>query len=232
MLSERWQQVNELFNVAVELEPTRRAAFLDASCSGDQTLRRDVESLLESDEFEWELIETPALEVAAPLFADDQPQLTPGQALAHYQIVSLLGRGGMGEVYLANDKKLNRKVALKLLPVDFTTNADRVRRFQREAQAASALNHPNILTIYELGEVDGQQYIATEFVDGETLRERMKSEGLSLGEVLDVAIQIAGALAAAHKAGIVHRDIKLSINIPSPTIVRSLPSTFHIKNGL
>src|SRR5206468_6487422 len=131
-----------------------------------------------------------------------------GQSIAHYQIISLIGRGGMGEVYLARGQRLNRRIALKLLLSDYTTNKDRLRRFQQEAQSASALNHPNILTIHELGEVDGQQYMATEFVEGETLRQRIKRNRLSLGEALDIAIQTAGALAAAHKAGIVHRDIK------------------------
>ncbi|MGI9168050.1 MAG: protein kinase domain-containing protein, partial [Pyrinomonadaceae bacterium] len=131
-----------------------------------------------------------------------------GQHILHYEIVTLIGRGGMGEVYLAKDERLNRRMALKLLPADYTRHKDRVRRFQQEAQAASALNHPNILTIYELVEVNGQQFIATEFVDGETLRHRMKRSGLSVGEALEITIQAASALAAAHQAGIVHRDIK------------------------
>ncbi len=114
----------------------------------------------------------------------------------------------MGEVYLAKDKLLNRRIALKLLPADYTRHQDRLRRFQQEAQAASALNHPNILTIYELGQVNGQQFMATEFVEGETLRQRMRRNRLSSGEALDIAVQTAGALAAAHRAGIVHRDIK------------------------
>jgi serine/threonine protein kinase/Tol biopolymer transport system component len=208
MNSERWQQIDELFQAAVELEPGRRAAFLDEACAGDQALRDKVESLLASDADEWNFIEEPALQLAAPFVADDHPQLVPGQHIAHYEIVSLIGRGGMGEVYLAKDETLNRRVALKLLPVDYTRDKDRLRRFQQEAHAASALNHPNILTIHELGLADGQQFIATEFVDGETLRERMKHGALSLREALDIAVQTASALAAAHQAGIVHRDIK------------------------
>jgi len=208
MTPERWQQINDLFHAAVEIAPGRRSAFLDEACSLDETLRSEVESLLKSDEHEWGLIEKPALEVAAPLLADDQPQLAPGQHILHYEIVALIGRGGMGEVYLARDERLNRRMALKLLPADYTRHKDRVRRFQQEAQAASALNHPNILTIYELVEVNGQQFIATEFVDGETLRQRMKRSGLSVGEALEITIQAAGALGAAHQAGIVHRDIK------------------------
>src|SRR6266581_1612869 len=135
-------------------------------------------------------------------------ELGPGVTLSHYHIVSKIGAGGMGEVYLAQDTKLDRKVALKILPADVAAHADRMKRFVQEAKAASALNHPNILTIYEIDETDSGHFIATEFIDGETLRERMRSAPLKLGEVLDVAGQIASALSAAHAAGIVHRDIK------------------------
>jgi eukaryotic-like serine/threonine-protein kinase len=208
MTPERWQQVTELFTAVVELQPEQRAAFLDKSCADDLILRGEVESLLTSDRRGWNLIERPAVEVAAPLLADEQPQLTPGQTFSHYEIASLIGKGGMGEVYLAADKLLNRRIALKLLPTDYTKDKERLRRFQQEAQAASALNHPNILTIYELREVEGRQYIATEFVEGETLRQRLKRAPLTLPETLEIAIQIANALSAAHRAGIVHRDIK------------------------
>jgi serine/threonine protein kinase/Tol biopolymer transport system component len=208
MNPERWQQIDEVFQAAVELEPAQRAAFLDKACTSDQLLRSKVETMLAADDRGWDLVEQPALEIAAPLLSDDQPQLTGGEHVGHYEIISLIGRGGMGEVYLAKDAKLNRRIALKLLPLDYTKDKDRLRRFQQEAQAASALNHPNILTIHELGEVNGQQFIATEFVEGETLRQRMKYGGLSVGEALDITVQTANALAAAHQAGIVHRDIK------------------------
>jgi serine/threonine protein kinase/tetratricopeptide (TPR) repeat protein len=178
------------------------------ACSGDAALLKEVEDLLVSDGQQWELIGTPAFEMVAPLLAKDQPQLKAGDSIGHYQVVSLLGLGGMGQVYLAEDTKLGRKVALKLLPTSYTRDESRLRRFQQEARAASALNHPNILTIHELGEVNGEQFIATEFVEGETLRERLKRAPLNSAETLDIAVQIAGALAAAHKAGIVHRDIK------------------------
>jgi eukaryotic-like serine/threonine-protein kinase len=128
--------------------------------------------------------------------------------LNHYEILSPLGKGGMGEVYLAEDTRLRRKVALKLLPEEFTRNAERVRRFEQEARTASALNHPNILTIHEIGEANGAHYMVTEFIDGQTLRERLKGEKLALSVALDVAIQAASALVAAHNAGIIHRDIK------------------------
>src|SRR5262245_27157505 len=130
------------------------------------------------------------------------------QELANYRIVSLLGRGGMGEVYLAEDKRLHRKVALKLLPAKFTADADRVRRFEREARSASALNHPNNIIIFEIGAADGAHYIATEYVAGQTLRQMMAGERMSFGDALSVATQVANALAEAHKAGVLHRDIK------------------------
>jgi len=134
--------------------------------------------------------------------------LSIGADLSHYRIVKQLGAGGMGEVYLAEDTRLDRKVALKLLPAEFTQDEDRVRRFIQEAKAASALNHPNIITIYEIGQEQGAHYIATEFIDGQTLRQRMLPERMSLALALDLAMQTASALVAAHEAGIVHRDIK------------------------
>src|SRR5207244_78798 len=134
--------------------------------------------------------------------------ITAGTRLGRYEIRSKIGEGGMGEVYLAHDKKLDRRVALKILPTDVAANHERMRRFVQEAKAASALNHPNIITIHEIDEADSITFIATEFIDGETLRERIQSAPMKLGEVLDVATQIASALAAAHAAGIVHRDIK------------------------
>jgi len=136
------------------------------------------------------------------------PILPPGTHLGRYEIRSQLGAGGMGEVYLAQDTKLDRKVALKILPTDVATNQDRMRRFGQEAKTTSALNHPNIITIYEIEQIDSVNFIATELIEGETLRQRLRSAPLKLGEVLDVAIQTASALSAAHAAGIVHRDLK------------------------
>src|SRR5205823_6351435 len=128
--------------------------------------------------------------------------------LGPYEILAQLGAGGMGEVYLAKDSRLDRKAALKLLPAEFTQDADRVRRFVQEAKAASALNHPNIITIYEIGQAEGAHYIATEFIDGNTLRQQMTSGKITLQAALDIAMQTASALVAAHEAGIIHRDIK------------------------
>ena len=152
--------------------------------------------------------EIPALEIEVWSVADDRNQLAPRQIIGHYKILSLLGTGGMGEVYLAEDATLGRNVALKLLPADFTNDMNRVHRFQQEARAASKLNHPNIVTIHEVGQVDHTHFIATEFIDGETLRQQMAAVHLNLNKTLDIAIEIASALAVAHEAGITHRDIK------------------------
>ena len=134
--------------------------------------------------------------------------IAPGTRFDHYDIIAPLGKGGMGEVYLAEDTRLKRKVALKLLPSEFTLSYDRLRRFEQEAQATSALNHPNIITIFEVGAANGNHFITTEFIDGKTLRQKLDHEKLSIKTALEIAMQAANALAAAHEAGIVHRDIK------------------------
>ncbi|HET9917001.1 MAG TPA: serine/threonine-protein kinase, partial [Candidatus Binatia bacterium] len=135
-------------------------------------------------------------------------ELSANTKLSHYHIVRKLGEGGMGEVWLAEDTRLDRQVALKLLPEQFTRDEERVRRFVQEAKAASALNHPNILTIFEIGQADGRHFIATELIDGETLRQKLSRGPLPVKEALEVAVQAAGALASAHTAGVIHRDIK------------------------
>jgi serine/threonine protein kinase len=208
MKPERWEQINELYHAALECDEAARAAFLDEACVGNAVLRREVESLLLSNEEAGEFLSASALDVAARRVAAEQAPLRAGHQVAHYRVLSLLGAGGMGQIYLAEDPRLNRKVALKLLPREFTRDPDRVRRFKQEARAASALNHPNILTIFEIGEHDGIHYIVTEFIDGLTLRQRVQASALKLTEVLEIIIQASGALAAAHDAGIVHRDIK------------------------
>jgi serine/threonine protein kinase/Tol biopolymer transport system component len=208
MTPERWQQIKEIFNSALERTGSDRSNFLDRVCAGDESLRHEVESLLSSHEKEGRFIDAPAYEVAAGVLVDGQSMIASGQSLGSYRVLSILGRGGMGEVYLAEDSRLGRKVALKLLPSSFTNDAERLARFEREARAASGLNHPNILTIYEVGSFAGRQFIAAEYVEGETLRQRQAHSRLKLPEVLDLAIQVASALAAAHQAGIIHRDIK------------------------
>src|SRR5882724_4595813 len=135
--------------------------------------------------------------------------LQPNSIISHYRIISKIGAGGMGEVYLAQDTKLDRKVAIKFLHEEFSKDADKLNRFMQEAKAASALNHPNILTVYEIGEVDGKNYIATELIDGQTLREHLsQQETLQLNQILKIGVQVSEALSAAHQAGIIHRDIK------------------------
>src|ERR1041385_3426658 len=208
MTPERWQQVKEIFNSAITYRPDERSLFISRACSGDEDLRSEVESLIASHEQSGSFIDKPAFEAAATLLANEKAELNSGQIIASYEVISFISRGGMGEVYLAEDKRLGRKVALKLLPASFTTDEDRLRRFEQEARAASALNHPNIITIYEIRQAAGSHIIATEYVEGETLRHRLSRSPLTLSETLNIAMQVADALAAAHKAGIIHRDIK------------------------
>jgi predicted ATPase len=208
MKAERWQQVKQVLHSALEREPAGRSAFLREACAGDETLRREVEALLASHERAGSFFETPAAGAAARALAEGRAESLVGRTAGPYKVLSQIGSGGMGEVYLAEDTRLGRKVALKLLPPYFTKDEERLRRFRQEAGAASALNHPNILTIYEVGQMDSAHYIATEYIDGVTLRELMSQKQLGVGEAVDVAAQVASALSAAHGAGIVHRDVK------------------------
>src|SRR5262245_19345356 len=155
-----------------------------------------------------ELSAPPDSQSESEAVAEMKQSLPHNTAIAHYRLLAPIGVGGMGEVYLAEDTKLSRKVALKLLPAEFTKDAGRLRRFEQEARAASALNHPNILTIFEIGESNETHYIATEYIDGQTLREQLNGDRLATTAALDIASQITAALAAAHGAGIIHRDIK------------------------
>lgn len=208
MKPERWQHIDRLFHEALKRDPKERSRFLAEACSGDELLRDELEALIESHEAADSFIENPASGLAAELLARSKSKLAIGHAIGPYKILSVLGIGGMGEVYLAQDKRLGRQVAIKLLPAQFTVSPERVRRFEQEARAASALNHPNIVTIHEIGKAKDTQFIVTEFVEGKTLRELIAEKSIGLNEALDIAIQAAGALEAAHKAGIVHRDVK------------------------
>src|ERR1700741_542118 len=208
MTPERWQQVKAIFNSAIMYRPEEKGSSISQACSGDDALRSEVESLIASHEESGNFIDQPAFEAAASLLTREKRELTTGQTIASYEVISFISRGGMGEVYLAQDKRLGRKVALKLLPASFTTDDDRLRRFEQEARSASALNHPNIITIYEIRQAAGSHIIATEFVEGETLRSRLNRAPLSLAETLHIAIQVADALSAAHKAGIIQREVK------------------------
>ena len=203
---QRWQRVKEIFEGALEKHGAEREAFLDHVCNGETEVREEVESLLRSYEVAGSFMESPAVAHAADAL---EQKLTAGQRVKHYQIVNLIGEGGMGEVYLATDTILGRRVALKVLPTFVSKDPERLRRFTQEARAASRLSHPNVCVVHEIGETDdGRPFIAMEYVEGMTLRQRMRSHAMKLGDVLDIAIQIAEALIAAHAAGIVHRDIK------------------------
>lgn len=215
MDAERWAKIDRLLDQAMECPPEARADFLAMACSGDDQLRREVESLLEAHSHSESFLSRPALDLAARHLAGEREPSLVGKQLGAYQVISVLGFGGMGEVYLARDERLNRKLALKLLPQQFTRDADRVRRFEREARAASALNHPNIITIYDIGEMAGTYFIAAEFVEGQTLRQLIERGRLRAKEAMSICSQVADALDAAHTAGLVHRDIK-----PENVIVR------------
>src|SRR5436309_16051700 len=216
MTPERWQQVKQIFQSAIERPPSQRDGFISEACADDRELRREVESLISSYDEAGGSFQTVAVNVAAQMFAEGLCDSLIGQRIGHYEVISLIGRGGMGEVFLARDTSLGRKVALKLLRSEFTQNEDRLRRFEQEARAASALNHPNILTIHEIGQEGSLHFMATEYVEGETLRQHLSRARNTVGQTLDVAVQVASALAAAHQAGIIHRDIK-----PENTMVRT-----------
>jgi eukaryotic-like serine/threonine-protein kinase len=205
---ERWQQIDHILEAALDRPAADRPTFLASECVGDQELRAEVESLLAAHDQQDSLLERPGAADGARLLADHQRSTLVGETLGNYRIVRRLGIGGMSEVYLAQDTRLARPAAVKLLAPHWATDQGHVRRFHREALSASALNHPNILTIHEIGEWQGRDFIATEFVDGVTLREYMRHESLPVAVSLEIALQIASALATAHRAGIVHCDIK------------------------
>src|SRR5262245_46432623 len=203
-----FQNVEQIFHAALECRPEQLDAFLNKKCADDEILRREVEAMLALHRQAGSFIETPIADVAAGFSNEDETDLLIGQTIGHYKIAQRISAGGMGEVYLATDTIVGRKAALKFLHARFTGDATRLKRFQQEARAVASLNHPNILTIYEVGEDDSVQYIASELIEGETLRQRLTRGRMAVEEAIDVAIQVAGALAAAHSAGLVHRDIK------------------------
>ncbi len=208
MTPERWQKVEAILQDALDRPPHERASFLDQAFSDDDDLRNETATLIAAHDDAGDFIEQPALVQDARVVLGHQLGNNIGREIGVYRIVDCLGAGGMGEVYLAEDSRLDRLVALKLLPAFFASDDERLARFQREARTASALNHPNILTIHEVGEADGVRFIATEFIDGQTIQELIARRELTLSEILDIAKQIVSGLATAHAAGIVHRDIK------------------------
>jgi eukaryotic-like serine/threonine-protein kinase len=199
MKAEQWQRAREVLADALELKPEERPAFLDRVCASDSSLRREVERLLAfGDEVRTSFLQSTPLRLA----------LMPGTKLGDYEVVKLLGSGGMGEVYRARDTRLRRDVAIKVLPPSLLHDAERLRRFEREAQAAAGLSHPNILAVHQLGSYNGAPYLVSELLDGETLREQLMRGRLTLRRVVDYGVQIARGLAAAHEKGITHRDLK------------------------
>ena len=219
---DRWARVESIYHAALEHEPDQRAAFVSHECAGDHELESEVGSLLQFDGKSEAFMQTPALNVAAKKLAasqttsEDESKI---EDIGPYHLLKLIGEGGTGNVYLAIDTRLDRKVAIKILTVDFAEDVDRVSRFKQEARATSSLNHPNIVTIFEVGETEDRYYIVTEFVEGVILRERMAAAlpgGLDAKETVAIITQVLAALDAAHRAGIIHRDIK-----PENIIIRA-----------
>lgn len=214
----RLRQIEEIFHTALECEPPQRDAWLAKACGDDEFLRRKVKALLSSYQQATDFIEEPPAMIAAEVIRaeSERADLRVGRTISHYKVVEHIGTGGMGEVYLALDTRSERKAALKLLPLRFVGDAERFRRFQQEARTVIALNHPNIVTIYEIGEEDSTYYIVSELVEGETVQQRLARGAMPVAEALQVALQVASALAAAHRAGVIHRDIK-----PANVMLRS-----------
>ncbi len=209
MNQDRWQRLDQLFHAALDQPRENRASYLSTACGDDQSLRQELDAMLEHHDQANSFIESPAYMLEADTLIECfSPQELVGRNVGQYRIIQLIGMGGMGVVYLAYDEKLRRNVVLKFLTKDVASDPYRLERFNQEATAASALNHPNILTIHEIGEIEGHHFIAFEFVEGRTLRQMIRENRLSISEVLDIATQIATALAAAHAANLIHRDIK------------------------
>src|SRR5689334_4850296 len=249
-----WKRIKEIFHSAQELAPAERSDFLDKACGDDPSIREEVEALLTADAGNEDFLSAPAYEFAASILAGEENEFSSGQKIGRYTILCPLGSGGMGQIYLAEDAELHRKIALKLISPQFAYDTRRVHRFEQEARAASALNHPNICVIHEIGKTEsGRHFIAMEHIQGITLREQMSREGFSVRKALDVAVQVATALASAHASGIVHRDIKpenimvrpdgyvkildfglakLTDFVPDRSRLSEIPTTTHTETGM
>lgn len=208
MTPERWQQVEEVLQAALDRPAPERVDFLNQACGADDELRQEAASLISAHDEAGDFIEEPALSRDANVLANALPDENIGRHIGSYRVIQRLGSGGMGEVYLAEDSRLARLVALKILPSYLVANEGRLRRFEREARAVSALNHPNILTIHEVGEHEGIHFIATEYIDGKTIRDLISQKSLSADEVIDICLQVGAGLSVAHANGIIHRDVK------------------------
>ena len=208
MAPERWQKIEQVYHAALEREESQRAAYLHEICAGDEAMRREVESLLRHEKGANSFLDAPAVEAAAKMLGEERDQSMIGRQLGSYQVVSLLGAGGMGAVYRVRDTRLGRDVAVKVLPAFLSHDPDSLRRFEQEARAAGALNHPNILAVHQLGTFEGAPYLVSELLEGGTLREQLVRGPLPLRKAIDCGVQIAHGLAAVHEKGIVHRDLK------------------------
>jgi eukaryotic-like serine/threonine-protein kinase len=206
-MNDRWEEINRLYNAAVEVEEKERPTFLENACEGDQELRREVESLLAYDKPAQQLLDRPAMQIVAEKLSNEPPSLI-GRKLGPYQIQMVLGAGGMGEVYKAKDTRLNRTVAIKVLPRLLSERADLRQRFEREARAIASLSHPNICALYDIGRQDEIDFLVMEYLEGETLSKRLKKGPLAPEQLLRTAIEIATALDQAHRHGVIHRDLK------------------------
>jgi eukaryotic-like serine/threonine-protein kinase len=208
MPPERWERIEHLYHAALEREPCRRAAFLAETCAGDEALHWEVESLVAAHDRAGNLIEAPPMEVAAQLVTERRVCSLVGGKLGPYRLVALLGQGGMGEIYRAQDMRLDREVAVKVLPAHLAEDAEALARFKREAKAVAALSHPNILAIHDVGSERGFQFAVMELLEGETLRSHLAGSALSWQEAVEIGLAIAEGLTAAHAKGIIHRDLK------------------------